>query len=359
MAGRRPTRVLVIDDSAYNRRALAGFIEAEPDMEVVGKACDGEEGLQLALKEQPDVITLDLEMPRMDGFAFLRILMAKRPTPVIVISSHAEKDNVFRALELGALDFVAKPTHRISPEIHDIRDQVVAKVRLARTLRKDSLHPAAPAATLEELEQKPRREKPARTAIGDPGRVVALAASTGGPSAVTTVLRALPATLDAAIVVVQHMPPRFTTTFAERLDRLCEIPVKEVKAAELLLRGTAYISSGEACTEIIHTKAGLCIVPAEPAETDRYVPSADRLFSSMARSCGKSSLAFVLTGMGDDGARGAVSLADAGGRVIAESEASAVVFGMPAATIATGVTERAVTLDRVPVIIREFAQPAR
>jgi two-component system chemotaxis response regulator CheB len=360
MADRRPTRVLVIDDSAYNRRALAGFLESEEDLTVVGKACDGEEGLQLALKEHPDVITLDLEMPRMDGFSFLRILMAKRPTPVIVISSHADQDNVFRALELGALDFVAKPTHRISPEIREIREQVVEKVRLARMLRKDSLHPPAPASTLEELERaQPAREKPRRSAIGDPGRIVALAASTGGPAALTSILRTLPASLDAAIIVVQHMPPRFTTTFAERLDRICEIPVKEIKAAELLLRGTAYVAAGEASAEIIRTKAGLCIVPAEAGPNDRYVPSADRLFSSMARACGESSLAFVLTGMGDDGARGAEELKAAGGTVIAESEASAVVFGMPAAAIATGATERSVLLDRIPAIIEEFAEGTR
>ncbi|MCP4599633.1 MAG: chemotaxis-specific protein-glutamate methyltransferase CheB [Proteobacteria bacterium] len=392
MARKNKIKVLVIDDSAYNRRVLSDLIDAESDLDVVGKACDGEEGLQLAMNENPDVITLDLEMPRMDGFAFLRILMAKKPVPVIVISSHAEKEKVFRALELGALDFVAKPTHRISPAIKEIRREVIKKVRLARSMSPDSLHPFPPSSILEEpnsdtdtelprssisptiidrsepgpkkeTSRTPRKENLLRKtsipslapwADPSPSRIVALAASTGGPAAVTQILTGIPAEINAGIVVVQHMPPSFTTTFADRLNRQCAIHVKEVTGIERIRRGSAYIAPGHACLEVSPSDEGLCAISMVPDPGDRYVPSADRLFHSIATTMGRNALAVVLTGMGDDGSAGIQDIAAAGGVVVAEDETTAVVFGMPQAAIKTGDVNHIAPLDRINAIIADF-----
>ncbi|MCU0664212.1 MAG: response regulator [Myxococcota bacterium] len=215
----------MIDDSAYNRKTLAEMLAEVPGIVVVGKAADGEEGLRMALTEDPDVITLDLEMPRLDGFTFLRLLRAKRPIPVIVISSHSDRNNVFRALELGALDFVAKPSARNSPGLREIRDEVVAKVRLARLLREDTALPETPygmglrppSAPLQSVSAPPASPRPSlgpslapSIRRGPMQRVVAIACSTGGPGALTQILSALPGDLGASIVIVQHMPPRFS-----------------------------------------------------------------------------------------------------------------------------------------------------
>ncbi|MCP4675874.1 MAG: chemotaxis-specific protein-glutamate methyltransferase CheB [Deltaproteobacteria bacterium] len=381
MINKGDIRVLVIDDSAYNRRVLSEMLSSEPGIVVVGKACDGEEGLQLAISQKPDVITLDLEMPRMDGFALLRILMAKRPIPVIVISAYAEKEKVFRALELGALDFVAKPTARISPSIQEIRREVIKKVKLARALRPDSICPASayypiedtppPKTRTKKQESSGRKPGPnlkaaARSAMPSYGTaaaprketrsrsVVALAASTGGPTSLTRILTTFSEDIDAAIIVVQHMPPRFTTTFAERLNRQCAIRVTEVTGEEPLLGGVAYVASGDACLEVRPDDNGLIVSAVPPAPGDRYVPSASRLFSSLAGVAGKDALAVVLTGMGDDGSSGASDIAAAGGTVVAESESTAVVFGMPKAAIDTGLVTHVAPLYKIPAIIGEF-----
>jgi two-component system chemotaxis response regulator CheB len=360
-----PLRVLVIDDSAYNRRAVAGFLGSEPGIEVIGKARDGQDGLQIAINEKPDVITLDLEMPRMDGFSFLRLLMARQPTPVIVISSHARPENVFRALELGAVDFVAKPTHRISPEIQSIRDEVVRKVLLARNLERRTLRPVAPLPVERALETgvyaavepepavpdgEPREEIEAR-------KLVVIAASTGGPAALTRILTGLPGDLEAGIAVVQHMPPRFTATFAERLNRQANLRVREVARTEIVHQGSVYLAPGDRNLEVLPMAGGALAVRAvTPDPGDRYVPSGDHLFISAAASVGRGLLALVLTGMGDDGRLGVEAVADAGGLVVAESEETAVVSGMPMAAIKTGHVARVEPLGRMADVIRAFAR---
>ncbi len=356
MKHKRKIKVLIIDDSAYNRRALSDFLLQEPDMSVVGKACDGEEGLQLTMTEEPDVITLDLEMPRMDGFTFLRILMAKKPTPVIVISSHAEKENVFRALELGALDFVSKPTKRISPAINEIRHEVAKKVRMASTLKKEPIVTSfLPSVFPEDILEEPTEV--VRPSIPPmPDRVIAIAASTGGPTALSHVLGAIPGNIDAGIVIVQHMPPRFTRTFATRLDKQCQIEVKEVTGYERLRRGVAYLAPGYACLEVSFDDQGLTVGTVKPIGTERYVPSADRLFSSVAAAVGNNTLAVVLTGMGDDGSRGVVDISKAGGIIIVEDESTAVIPGMPKSAVETGTVNYVLPLDEIAPMIMSFVR---
>src|SRR5262245_15452955 len=225
MAEAKPIRVVVIDDSAFNRQTITAMLESSPGIEVVGRAADGEEGLRQVFQLNPDVITLDLEMPKMDGFAFLRILMSRRATPVIVISGYATKENVFKALELGALDFVAKPSRTITPELKGIKDELVAKIRLVTQLRVVTLTERAVktqrVGTLSGMFPALTTQKPGPVGRRDgvpPPRLIAIGASTGGPPAIHQLLGGLDVTLQVGVVVTQHMPTKFTRAFAERLD---------------------------------------------------------------------------------------------------------------------------------------------
>jgi two-component system chemotaxis response regulator CheB len=341
-------RILVIDDSAYNRMTLSDILSAEDDMTVIGKACDGEEGLEIALREKPDVITLDLEMPRMGGFPFLRILMSKVTIPVIVISSHNEPDKVFRALELGALDFVTKPSKTVSPTLKQIGPEVVTKVRMASGV----VHGRAARA---QMPNPPKAVKGKSVAPRSPATEVAgIAASTGGPQALTKVLTALPEHLEAGILVVQHMPPGFTTSFAERLDKICKIRVIEPKIRTRLKKGTAYIAPGDKCLEIERDDLGCQIAVVPPDGSERIVPSADRMFLSMAAAGLERSLGVVLTGMGKDGSLGVGPLSKSGGVIIVEDEATAVVPGMPSAAMLTGAVQQSIPLNRIANYIIDF-----
>ncbi len=328
---RRPLRALVVDDSAYNRRTIAELLRALPDLEVVGKASDGDEALRFVAELRPDVITLDLEMPRMDGFTFLRLLMARTPTPVIVVSGYANKENVFRALELGALDFVAKPTRSVTSDLSTIQQELNEKVELVRHLSR--LKPPRREPTVR-LGARPRPSADVRPP--SPSKVVVIAASTGGPSALVELFRYLPPNSDAAVLVAQHMPPRFTETFAQRLDRLGGLRVRQAVEHHALVRGEVWVCPGGRCMEV-GADGQLVVVPAAPG--DRYVPSADRLFASAARKFGDRCVGVVLTGMGDDGAAGARAIKEAGGYVLAESADTAVIYGMPQAAVRAGAVD--------------------
>jgi two-component system chemotaxis response regulator CheB len=344
----RPIRVLVIDDSAYNRRVLSDILEKDKDIRVIGKACDGEEGLELALKLLPDVITLDLEMPRMGGFPFLRILLSKKIIPVIVISAHSEPEKVVRALELGALDFVPKPGKTLTPDLTPIASEIVAKVKMAAGIDFSSkVRAPKPPQEIKTKSMVPRTSA---------DRVVAIAASTGGPQALTKILAALPEYLGAAILIVQHMPPKFTTSFAERLDKLCPIRVFEATDNTSPQNGTAYISPGDASIELDRNDYGLNIRVHPPDGSERIVPSADRMFFSLAGAALDNTLGIVLTGMGNDGSRGAKALADNGGIIIAEDESTAVVPGMPSAAVAAGAVQQTVPLNRIADYIIQFVE---
>lgn len=351
----KPVRVLVVDDSAFNRRTLTDLLVAIPGVEVIGKASSGEEALKLTLELAPDLITLDLEMPRMDGFTFLRLLMARRPTPVIVVSGFAAKENVFRALELGALDFIAKPTRTIAADLSSIQAELAEKVALVRQLSPAATDPARPgfrgrgAATATGAFPALPDVSPARATGTMPQWLVVIASSTGGPTALLEVFAQLPGNASAAIVVAQHMPERFTKTFAERLDRLSTFSVSEGSDVQILRPGHAVICPGGRCVEVVRRGNELLAksVPALP--TDRYVPSADRLFESAARAMAGRAIGVVLTGMGDDGAQGALAVRNAGGVVIAESAETAVVYGMPGAAARTGAVERSLPLRELAV----------
>jgi two-component system chemotaxis response regulator CheB len=331
----RPINVLVIDDSAANRRAISRILEDSPGIKVVDRAGDGEEGLKKAIELKPDLITLDLEMPRLDGFSFLRLLMARAPTPVIVLSSWGHPSDVFKALQLGAFDFVAKP--QTGASLETVRAELVEKVRAVRFVRREEL--AAPKAA-------PRAVRVEAVAAEHPP-VVVIGASTGGPPAVQKLLEAL-AGLPVCVLVAQHMPARFTKAFAERLDQTLPFRVSEAKTGDTLEAGRVYVApGGEQLTVQERDGVPTLIITASMPE-DVYAPSIDRLFKSLAQSPLVERLhAVVLTGMGHDGAQGVKALARRGATVWAEAEATAVVFGMPEAAIATGAVDHVLELPRL------------
>lgn len=346
MTNHPPLRVLIVDDSVFNRRSITEILSTSPDVEVVGKAADGEEALRLVSMLRPDVITLDLEMPRMDGFTLLRILMTKMPTPVIVVSSYSQKENVFKALELGALDFVAKPDRYADPDLAAIRDELLRKVTLARAVR---LAPPAARRLPDPLIPQTSVPDPRIPQITiAPRQVVAIASSTGGPSALMDIFSRLPDSSKFAVVIAQHMPDKFTRTFAERLDRRSALRVAEASDMDPLGEGMAYVCPGRQCMELeMPQKGPLRMRVKPPDERDRYVPSADRLLTSVAHAVGKRAIGVILTGMGDDGVQGARAILDAGGIVIAESELTAVVYGMPGAAVRAGATTMTLPLSEI------------
>ncbi len=337
-------RVLIVDDSAYNRKNIADILNGSDDVEVVGKAGDGDEALRLAAQLKPDAITLDLEMPKMDGFTFLRILMSKQPTPVIVVSSYSNKENVFKALELGAIDFVAKPDRQFQPDAA-IRNEILGKVLLVRSLRPLSA-PVSRAAT-----QVPSRNpETAPRSLGAPRYVVGIASSTGGPSALLEVFTRLPERFPGAILIAQHMPDKFTRTFAERLDKKGALRVVEAQDNDAVTSRRAYVCPGKQCMEVMNPNPAtneIRVRVGVPAPTDRYCPSGDRLFRSIAAIAGLRAVGVILTGMGDDGVAGAKAIRAVGGIVIAESAETAVVYGMPGAAVRAGVVSEELPLPAI------------
>jgi len=327
-------RVVVVDDSAYNRRAITRMLEELPGVVVVGYATNGEEGIRRVIDLTPDLVTLDLEMPRMDGFTMLRILMASTPVPVIVISSTSGDEKVFKALELGAVDFIAKPTSIISDELlkiqQDLHEKVqgVFKLNMARVQKRSEPVPAAA-----ELD------------------VVAIGSSTGGPPALQRIFAAFKEAPPFAMVISQHMPAGFTNAFAERLNRSSGFEVREAKDGDEVLAGRALIAPGG--KNLIFARMGDKVVARVvlPGPKDRYVPSVDAMFHSCAGIYQSRLLAVVLTGMGNDGAAGVREAKRLGAQIVAESEESSVVFGMPREAIATGLVDRVVPID---AMVREI-----
>jgi two-component system chemotaxis response regulator CheB len=323
----------------------------------VARAADGDEALRAVYEHKPDVITLDLEMPKMDGFTFLRILMSKHPTPVLVVSGHSSKDRVFKALELGALDVIAKPTQRISPELREIERDLRAKVRLIGRLRGVPLAERLPRGVREEP-PGPARGPAIDMAPAPRGalRVVVIGASTGGPPALAQVVQVLPPPhlLPVAIVIAQHMPAKFTGAFAERLGRTSAWTFREARDGDELSAGMALVAPGGAATVLVRQGAALLVKLEAPAPGDHFVPSIDRLFETAAAAVGSSLLGVVLTGMGGDCARGVRAIKAAGGRVVAESAETAVIFGMPEEAIRTGAVEEVLALPQIGPVIARF-----
>jgi two-component system chemotaxis response regulator CheB len=343
-------RVVVIDDSAYNRRTIIRMLEQLSEVEVVGYAADGEEGIRKVVDLRPDLVTLDLEMPKMDGYTLLRIIMARFTTPVIVISSRNDKEGVFKALELGAIDFIAKPGRAISDDLLKIQEDLHNKVRsvfnlnLALVKARELQPPPPPQPEV----RRPHHGGAATTAKGRrPVTVVAIGSSTGGPPALQAIFSTLSEPYPFAVVVSQHMPPGFTKAFAERLNRSSSFEIKEAVDGDEVVAGRVLIAPG--ARNLVFERSGDAVLARvkDSSATDRYLPSVDVMFTSCAEVFGAKALAVVLTGMGNDGSKGVRAIKAAGGQVIAESEETAVVFGMPREAIATGLVDKVVRGDRV------------
>lgn len=348
------TRVLVVDDSALMRRLITSVL-GDAGCEVV-VARNGVEAVQRLVDEQPDVVTLDINMPEMDGLTALSLMMQARPTPVVMVSSLTGKgaQATFEALALGAVDFIAKPGGTISLSVNDIAEELVHKVRAAARSRlrpqrqRAQAEPARPApACRPRTHQAPHRPAPSRPAaaarptaassVQRPDGLVVIGVSTGGPRTLESILPALPADFPWPVVLAQHMPPNFTDAFAQRMDRLCELTVRECRDTMPLVAGQVYIGQGGTDMVVTERLGRLVVQPRPETPGHPWHPSVDVLAESAMRHMPADRIVGVLlTGMGDDGARSLATLKSQGGRTIAESEETAVVYGMPQELIERG-----------------------
>jgi two-component system chemotaxis response regulator CheB len=340
-------KVLIVDDSPYSRQTIKEMIETDKELEVLGVASNGIEAMAKTLKLKPDVITLDFEMPEMDGFSFLRWIMKERPMPVIMVTSYSDSATVFRALELGAVDFVAKPSKRASMELHNIRDNLIDKIKGTRILKMDrvSISRGLIEQTSDDVAKGTYSFPP--EAPSPDIRVVTIGASTGGPTALQIVLTRLPAQFPAAVLISQHMPKGFTKAFAERLARLSRIRIKEAADGDIVDGGRALLCPGGYHMTLKKKSDSVQVALKESTQKDRYVPSVDLMMSHAAEQFGSATMGVVLTGMGNDGKNGVVEIKNKGGYTIAEAESTAVIFGMPNEAIKTGAVDRVLPLHKI------------
>jgi two-component system chemotaxis response regulator CheB len=350
--------VVVVDDSALVRSLLTEIINRQADMQCVGAAADPFAAREMIRELSPDVITLDIEMPRMDGLEFLSRLMRLRPMPVVMVSTLTERgaEATFRALELGAVDFVAKPKIGVADGLQALAADITSKIRTAASARVRKLHLPPPVAGGHAA--APPRPAPGLVGRLSTEKIIFIGASTGGTEATRELLAALPA--DApAVMIAQHMPPGFTRSYAARLDGLCAIRVKEAQDGERVLPGHAYIAPGGLHLSVERSGANYvaCVTDAEPV--NRHKPSIEVLFLSAARVVGPNAVGVMLTGMGADGAQAMKVLRDAGSYNLAQDESTCVVFGMPREAIAAGAVHDVLPLPAIaPRLIERLRSPA-
>lgn len=352
---KKSIKVLVCDDSALVRQTLTEIINSDPQLEVMGTAADPYFAAQKIRSEIPDVITLDIEMPRMDGLTFLKTLMAQYPVPVVIISSLTQKGShlALRALELGAIEIVAKS------EIRNTREHLEeSKIRITDAIKAASMVPVKRNAL-----NKPNMEytagvKPDPTNPNSPiykttDKVIAIGASTGGTEALRFFLRSIPANCPG-ILITQHMPAGFTKSFADQVNTLCEVTVKEATDGERVMRGHAYIAPGGRHMELYRSGAKYFIKVRDGELVNRHKPSVDVLFNSVAKHAGQNAVGIIMTGMGRDGAEGLLNMQTAGAKTIAQDEKSSVVFGMPKEAIKLGAAGQVLALQDMPKRVQAY-----
>jgi len=345
-----PCRVLIVDDSAVVRQVLTEILSADPAIEVVGTAADPLLAREKIKRLNPDVLTLDVEMPRMDGLAFLENLMRLHPLPVVMVSSLTERgaDTTLQALALGAVDFVSKPKFDVARGLDAYAEEIRSKVKMAARSRVRAIG-SAPRRPL------PQTASPAHIGFRTTDRLIAIGASAGGTEALRVVLEAMPA--DApAIVMTQHLPASFSTAFAERLDRHSAMSVREASDGEAILPGHAYLPAGGRHLRVIRDGARWRCRVDDSAPVNLHKPAVDVLFRSVASSAGANAIGAILTGMGEDGARGLLEMKQAGAPTLAQDEASSVVWGMPGSAVRLGAADEVVALDRIAERILALAR---
>jgi len=342
-------RVLIIDDSALIRRMLTEMLEKDPDIEVVGTAQDPIMARDKIKQLNPDVLTLDVEMPKMDGVTFLRNLMRLRPMPVVMVSTLTQKgsDITLDALELGAVDFVSKPTVDIAHSLGDYADEIIAKVKTASTARVRELKPVAERLSADAV-LPAMRGKHFKTT----DKLIALGASTGGTEAIREVLEVMPAD-SPAIVISQHIPEAFSRPFSERMNRCSPMTVSQAEDGEQILPGHVYIAPGDSHLLVVRDGARFRCKLSDGPPVNRHRPSVDVMFRSVAQNIGPNAISVLLTGMGNDGAQGMLEMREAGARTIVQDEASSVVWGMPGEAVALGAADEQVTLSSVAKCIQK------
>lgn len=332
---KRKIKVLIVDDSMLFRETLAKAIARDPAIEVVAKASDPYEARDLILKHEPDVMTLDVELPRMNGIEFLKKLMPQYPIPVIVVSSVS--DSIFDALDAGAVDFVVKPNLRIGQPIDSMVNELVIKIKIASTVKvghwKNDM--------ASRISHSPKT---------DLSKIVAIGASTGGTEALASLLKALPREMPG-IVIVQHMPPVFTKMYAERLNNSCSLEVKEAASGDEVYPGRVLIAPGE-YHMVLKKKSNTYYVDCYKGEkVSGHCPSVDVLFNSVAEQAKANAVGVILTGMGSDGAQGLLKMRQAGARTIGQDEESSVVYGMPKVSYEIGAVEKQTSLTNIPNLL--------
>jgi two-component system chemotaxis response regulator CheB len=343
-------RVLVVDDSALMRKLIPRIVERDPQIEVVGTAMDGAFALKKIEELQPDVVTLDLEMPRMDGMETLRMIMRRAPLAVIMVSTHSKEGAyaTFKALALGAIDFVAKPNDAAAGNLESIATQLTEKIKTASRASRGRL------GTPHVAEPPPLIKKNARAAV-PPHRIIGIGISTGGPNALQFVLSQIPADFAGSLLIVQHMPEGFTEMFARRLDECCALEVQEARSGDLLLAGRALICPGNRHMMVRRMPRGDMAVLSDAPPVNGHRPSVDVLFHSLSQEFGPMAVGVLMTGMGEDGAEGLGAIKAVGGVTIAQSEDTCVVPGMPRAAILKGYANRILPLDAIgPQLVAQF-----
>lgn len=346
-------KVLIVDDSAVVRKILSTGLSKHKDIEIVGTAADPFIARDKIVTLRPDVITLDVEMPRMDGISFLQRLMAYYPLPVIMVSSltQAGCETTLKALEVGAVDFVAKPSIDVSKSLEEIVSDLAEKIREAATIKvKKKVYTAS----LENVNVGKKINRSSHALITSTHKIVAIGASTGGTEALKDVLVQLPPN-SPGIVIVQHMPQLFTKAFADRLNTLCAIEVREAKDDDSVIPGTALIAPGNYHMELRRSGARYFVSVHQSPHVKRHRPSVEVLFESVAKFAGSNAVGVIMTGMGDDGAGGLLKMKEAGAKTIAQNEETCVVFGMPKEAIKLGAADNILPLDKIPAMMLSLA----
>ena len=360
----RKIRVLIIDDSATVRQTLAAVLESDPQIEVIGVASDPFVAAKRIAEEIPDVITLDVEMPRMDGITFLRKLMAQKPIPVVMCSSLTEvgSETLLQALEAGAVDIILKPKIGVADHLMESKIRICDAVKAAAGAKLAGSKRPAP--QFARPVHEPEKKLTADAMLPPPGAgramarttetIICVGASTGGTEALRVLLEALPPD-SPGMVIVQHMPEKFTASFAKRLDSLCAVEVKEAEDGDTVRRGRVLIAPGNKHTLLERSGARYYVSVKDGPLVSRHRPSVDVLFRSGARSAGSNAVGVIMTGMGDDGARGMAEMKQAGAFTLAQDEATSVVFGMPKEAIALGCIDRIVPLQNLTMEVLRAA----
>lgn len=341
-------KVLVVDDSAFMRKAITSMLQEDPEIKVIGTARDGLEAVELVQKLKPDVVTMDVEMPRMDGISALKEIMQKCPVPVIMVSSLTVEGAkvTLEALELGAVDFIPKNLAELSVNIVKIKGMLLEKIKVIGkkgiVKRKPVIKPSETKIEVPKIET-PKVRITGERKVG----IVAIGTSTGGPKALQEIIPKLPKDFPTPIVIAQHMPPNFTKPFAERLDQLSQLTVKEAEEGESIKPGIVYVAPGRGHMRLKRRGIETYISISEDKEEFIYRPSVDALMSSVAETFPGRSLGVILTGMGNDGLKGCKDIKQTGGRIFAQNEESCVVYGMPRAVVEAGIADKVVPLEEM------------